>query len=252
MTLTQLPLRVQLRDRSTFDSYYAGPNREAVTALRDLVLARAPGIYLFGAGGTGKTHLLQAAVHAASSAAQTGVFLGREALEDGGAAMLDGVEEARLLAIDSPARVLRSRDFCVALLRCIDARRSQQLPTIFAATEPPERLDCALPDLRTRLTVLAVYGLRDLDDIHRNNLLDHRLRERGLEPAPPLLGFLLARLPRDTASLLVAVDRLDAACLSAKRRRLSIPFAQQVLHDLLPPPISRTPGSRRTPSAPPR
>ena len=221
MTLTQLPLRVQLRDRSTFDSYYAGPNREAVTALRDLVLARAPGIYLFGAGGTGKTHLLQAAVHAASSAAQTGVFLGREALEDGGAAMLDGVEEARLLAIDSPARVLRSRDFCVALLRCIDARRSQQLPTIFAATEPPERLDCALPpgDPDPWTYHLFINDGRHADgDTLTETVPDHGVAAAGsLPPGVLIVALLLAALRRACAHAIT-----DSRMRALQRARSSV------------------------------
>ncbi len=246
----QLPLGVQLRDTASFESYYAGSNREVVAALRDLVHEPGAGMFIFGAAGTGKSHLMQAAVQAASRAGQSAALLDDESLRADGRAMLSGVEHVRLLAIDTPRQAWRDHASCVAMLRCLDHRRRERRPTLFTADAPPARLDCALPDLRTRLSALPVYGLRDLDDIHRANLLELRVRERGMELGRELSNFLLSRLPRDIPSLLAAIDRLDAASLSAKRRRLTVPFAQKVLSGFLPPATSRTAATRRRPASP--
>ena len=74
--MEQLPLPVQLRADARFDSFWAGINGEPVAALR----ARgANPLWLWGAPGTGKTHLLQAACADAGSSAGAYFPLGGDA-----------------------------------------------------------------------------------------------------------------------------------------------------------------------------
>lgn len=239
MISAQLPLGVQLRDRPDFDSYYAGPNRDVVGALYEISSGHAAGLYLYGSPGQGKSHLLQACVQAADRAARSSVYLPLADLAAAGPEALSGHEARQLICIDDLQAAVNQREWAVALLRLLDRRRTDGLQILVAADCALERLPCAFEDLRSRLAVLAVYGLRPLDDLNRANLLAERMRGRGLKMPEEVARFLLARLPRDTGTLINAVDRLDAASLSAKRR-LTIPFVQQALHELLPPPTSRT------------
>lgn len=239
MITAQLPLGVQLRDRPDFDSYYAGPNRDVVGALYEIASGHSSGLYLYGSRGQGKSHLLQACGHAADRASRSSVYLPLAELASAGPEALAGHESRQLICLDDIDAVVAQRDWAVALLRLLDRRRTDQLPILVAANCALERLPCAFEDLRSRLAVLAVYGLRPLDDLNRANLLAERMRGRGLKMPEEVARFLLARLPRDTGTLIDAVDQLDAASLSAKRR-LTIPFVQSVLHALLPPPTSRT------------
>ena len=55
-----MPLPIRLRASSVFASYHAGPNVAVVAALKDAANAATPALFLSGAAGTGKTHLLQA------------------------------------------------------------------------------------------------------------------------------------------------------------------------------------------------
>ena len=63
----QLPLGVGLRDDATFVNYHPGPNASLVNRLAHQLDAEGePFLYLWGAEGVGRSHLLQAACHAAS------------------------------------------------------------------------------------------------------------------------------------------------------------------------------------------
>ncbi|HSW11722.1 MAG TPA: DnaA regulatory inactivator Hda [Solimonas sp.] len=215
----QLPLAVQLRESASFDSYYAGPNAEPVAALQAL----AQPVLLYGPAGSGRTHLLQAAARRHRAA-----YLPLADVLAHGPEVLAGLEVAPAVCLDDLDAVLPQRDWCLALLRLIDQLRTRRAPHALAAGAPPERLDIALPDLRTRLGACSLFGLRPLDDEDRRQLLRERARARGLEMPEEVSRWLLHRCERDTASLLAALERLDRAALSAKRR-LTLPFVQSVL-----------------------
>jgi DnaA family protein len=97
---------------------------------------------------------------------------------------------------------------------------------------PPARLVDPLPDLRTRLEAMALLGLKPLREDDRRELLRLHATQRGLELAEEVVAWLLARLRRDAGTLIAALDQIDRACLSAKRRP-TLPFVQQVLMPLL-------------------
>ncbi len=215
----QLPLAVQLRDTASFDSYHPGPNAEALTALRELTQP----VLLYGSPGCGRTHLLQAACRE-----HGGAYLPLAAWAALGPALLAGYEQAPALFIDDIDAVSADADWCMALLRLIDHVRASSRRFALAASAAPVRLDCALPDLRTRLRQCLVLGLRPLDDAQRADLLRLRAQHRGLSMPDELTRWLLNTRARDTASLLDALDALDRAALSAKRR-LTLALAQDVL-----------------------
>lgn len=219
----QLPLAVQLRESASFDSFYPGPNAEAVAALQDL----AGPVLLYGPTASGRTHLLQASArrHAGSLPAR---YLPLAELTEAGTEVLQGIEGAGLLCLDDIDAVIADRSWCLALLRLIDGLRTRGTPFLISALAPPERMQIALPDLRTRLGACNRFGLRPLSDEDRQQLLAQRARARGLQMPEEVSRWLLNTQTRDTGSLIEALEKLDRAALSAKRR-LTLPFVQSVL-----------------------
>ena len=229
----QLPLGVQLPDTASFETYFAGPNAEAVAAVQRSAGADAPQlVLLFGPVATGKSHLLQALTRAAARSLACAYVPLRELRADGAAAAdtLDGLERAQLVCLDDLDAVLDHADWPVALLRLLDALRAHGGRAVVSAPAAPERLALELPDLRTRLAAAAIYGLKPLSDHDRTGLLLERARARGLELPQDAARHLLSRLPRDAGSLVQAIDRLDRALLTAQRK-LTLSFVQQWLRD---------------------
>jgi DnaA family protein len=229
----QLPLGVQLPDTASFETYSAGPNAEVVAALRAALTPSAPPLLLvYGLPGTGKSHLLQALVRTGARALACAYLPLRELVAEGTAPaeVFDGLERVDLACLDDIDAALARADWPIAVLRLLDALRARGARVVIAAPAAPERLEAPLPDLRTRLKAAAVYGLKPLDDADRTALLLERARVRGLELPPDAARRLLERLPRDTASLVAALDRLDRDLLSAQRK-LTPAFVQQWLRD---------------------
>ena len=219
----QLPLGVQLAESATFESYFPGPNLEAVRALR----SDAPLLLLYGPPASGKTHLLQALIHRASETLSCAYLPLRQLATENPLEATGGLESPQLVCIDDADAALHFPGWSEALVRLLDARRAGSLRTVLAASAPPERLS-GLRDLLTRFAAAAVFGLKPLNDGERADFLRERARGRGLVLPADAADYLLARLPRDAGSLNAALERLDSALLTAQRP-LTLSFVQQWL-----------------------
>ena len=227
----QLALSVQLRESASFDSFFCGPNAAAVAALQQAQGA----LLIYGALGSGRTHLLQAVARAQHCA-----YLPMAEIHQMGPEVLEGLEHSPLICLDDLDAVTSNRDWALALLRLLDQRHTQGTAVVIASATPPDRMEIALPDLRTRLMRAAIFGLKPLTDEDRTQLLRERAQARGLDLSPEVSRWLLTQLARDTGSLLAALEQLDRASLSAKRR-LTLPFVQTVLvQSVLAPGTSQT------------
>jgi DnaA family protein len=224
----QLALSVQLRSTASFDTYFAGPNEAALAALRELHDSPIGGIYLFGPDGVGKSHLLLATARHFQQQGLRVAYLPLANFAERPIELLDGADEADLLALDDLDIVSADRDWAYALIRRFDKLRANQRRWLVSASHATDRLDCAIPDLRTRLHQSARFGLRALDDADRSRWLRENALARGLELPDEAARWLIHHLPRDAASLIAALDTLDRASLSAKRR-LTLPFVQKTL-----------------------
>ncbi|WP_447895837.1 DnaA regulatory inactivator Hda [Vreelandella sp. GE22] len=226
----QLPLGVGLRDDATFSNYFASSaNASLLTSLtRQLEPDAEPFLYLWGAPGSGRSHLLQAACHAASDSDKRALYLPLEDLGHFPPLMLEDIERLDLVAIDDLECVVGRKRWEEALFHAFNRLRDANKGLIIAASAPPRQLNVALSDLASRLSFGVTYHLPPLDDADRLEALKLRAKARGLELPDDVARYILHRGPRELGELCAALDTLDQASLSAKRK-LTIPFVKSAL-----------------------
>jgi DnaA family protein len=217
----QLALGVRLRADAVFDSFWPGVNGEAVAALQ---AAMSVPVWLWGASGSGKTHLLQA-VCAATGEEAAYFPLASLALP---ADSLAGFERSRVLCVDDVDAVAGDLTWERALFRLFNEAAELRTRLVFAAAAAPRQLPWVLEDWRSRAGASVVYQLRELDDSGRIEALRLRAAQRGLQLPYETSEYLLKRMPRDLRSLFDILDQLDEASLAAQRR-LTIPFIRDAL-----------------------
>jgi len=230
----QLPLAVRLRERAVFDSFVVGANRSSVEQLRALEREGSAGVYwLYGVSGVGKSHLLQASCAQASRLGQQAAYLPLSQLRTLGIGTLEGWQDARLLALDELALVVGEPEWERALFGLHREIEERHALLIVAATEPPQRLRFALPDLASRFAAATLLPLRVLDEDEQREALRLRALARGLELPEETALYLQRRFPRDLPTLYGLLDTIDEAALRAQRR-LTLPFIRQVLGEQTP------------------
>ncbi len=178
-----------------------GSNAEALAWLD----AAWPGarLALWGAAGSGKTHLLHLWADRAGAALVPG-----EALTG-----LLRLPAAGGLAVDDADRAAEQ-----PLLHLLNAAAEAGLPVLLAARPAPARWLVQLPDLASRLRAVTAVELGAPDEAMLARLFARLLSARQLAVAEPVQQWLLRRLPRDPAALRDAAARLDQAGLAAGRR----------------------------------
>ncbi len=231
MKARQLPLDLRLRDHSRFVTFDAGSNGLPAA----IVEAMAAGgsaerqIYLHGGAGSGKTHLLQAACHAAFSKGRTCAYLPLTDLKfEDAIAVLEGMDRLQLLVLDDLQAVAGIGGWERALFDLINRVRERKGQLLLAARLGPEGLGCQLPDLTSRLGWGPVFRLEQPGDIELKSILQKRAALRGIDLHGSVVDYLLRHECRDLEMLLSLLDRLDLAAL-AEKRRLTIPFIREQL-----------------------
>jgi DnaA family protein len=226
----QLPLALRWPRRQRFEHFHPGANAAALDAVqRQAVDARAPWVYLYGAPGSGRSHLLIAACQAASAAGRVVQYLPLASIGDCTAA-LRGVAGTELVALDDLGAIAGQHDAEHALFDLYNRANAEGSGLLFAASATPSQLGLALPDLRSRLGASTQFALKPLDDEERRIVLKAQAASRGIELDDSVLDWLFARYARDLGALLELLDKLDQASLAAQRR-ITVPFLRNFLRD---------------------
>ncbi|WP_308719926.1 chromosomal replication initiator DnaA [Komagataeibacter xylinus] len=188
---------------------------------------------LWGAAGTGKTHLLEIWAHRHGARLLHGASLSH--------AHVAALFPACGARVPLMAIALDSADECAderALLHLINAAREHGMVLLLGARTPPARWAVALPDLASRLRATMAVAISQPGDGLLRVLLLRLLAERQIVVAQPVVEWLLRRLPRTALAMQEAANRLDHAAL-ASGRPVTRALAARVLADLLPaePPL---------------
>ena len=217
--MEQIPLAIGPESLPTFGNYHAGVNGPALDHLRSLNLP-APPVYLWGGGGCGKTHLLQALAARCQAAGQQLAWF--DAADPLPWALVPGWS---LVVVDRcEALGDAAQHAAFALFEDAAAHGVQWLA---AGRLPPVDLPLR-DDLRTRLSWGHVFALQPLPDIETRAALRREADRRGIFLSDEVMAFLLTRFDRDLGHLMRLLDQLDRYGL-AKARRITVPLVRQML-----------------------
>jgi DnaA family protein len=228
----QLPFDFHRDQSAVFQSYYPGGNGEVLGALRHLsAFASAQSVYLWGPIGCGKSHLLQAMCHAASTSSGRAVsYLPLQEAAVHGPQICEGLESCAMVCIDDLEAVGGDHDWEHGLFALFNRLRDAGRTLVVSGTVAPRASPIVLADLRSRLEWGLVYQLRPLTDEDKRGLLLERGRLRGLTLEAGVVDYVLRHHSRDVCSLCAFMERLDKASLSA-HRHVTIPFVKSLLDE---------------------
>jgi DnaA family protein len=224
---SQLPLGVHLRDSSVFASFHPGSNQPVVDTLLGLSGHAPPRVvWLYGAHGTGKTHLLQALCARATQRGEQSAWLPLDQFDS--PEVLSGLGVLQWVCLDDAQRIAGNATWERQLFGLHQSLEEEGGRLVMGADVSPNALTWGLPDLASRLRGGLILRLQALDDAAQSAALQLRAELRGLQLSEEVAQYLLRRLPRDMGTLCEFLDRLDRAALVAQRR-LTVPFVREVL-----------------------
>jgi len=196
----------------TFDNFVPGRNREAWTRLREGPRPAASVLYLWGAAGSGKSHLLQALASA------DGTYV----LRRGRLADVPGDQYHHL--VDDVESL--GDEGQVALFHLINRAQAANGSVIAAGSVAPRDLPLR-PELASRLGSDQVFQLHPLDDEEKADALHAHAAARGFALRDDVVQYLLRHARRDMASLISFLDALDKYSLETGRE-ITLPMLREM------------------------
>ena len=221
--MKQIALDIGLATGPTLASFCAGPNE---AALRHLQLwagspTRSPvPTYLWGASGSGKTHLLKAVRESLREQGASAGWL------DPSVAEPPEFNEGWAVVLLDDVHLYTAVQQHAAFNWFVNAQTHQR-GVLAAGDLPPAGLKLR-EDLRTRLGWGHVFQLKALGETERRAVLRRSADERGVFLGDEVMDFMLSRFSRDLSSLMMLLDQLDAYALRTQRA-ITIPLIKSML-----------------------
>ncbi len=222
--MKQIPLAIGPPPIFTFENFLAGANSAALAYLQTLRSAGvgAPPVFLWGAGGSGKTHVLRALAQEWQAAgAQVAWYDADTCLP------WELPSQPSLLLLDDCDRFDAGQQHAAFALFVEAATHG--LAVVASGNAPPVDLDLR-EDLRTRLGWGPTFALQPLDESETRAALRREADRRGILLGDEVIDYLLNRFARDLKNLMHLLDRLDQFALAAKRA-VTVPLLRQMLAD---------------------
>ncbi|MBI3055057.1 MAG: DnaA regulatory inactivator Hda [Betaproteobacteria bacterium] len=218
--MKQLVLDIALPAAPTLDNFVPGRNAELVVALYALAngASNERFFYLWGADGSGRSHLLRAAAAAARRNGRRTVWF------DAQTKVIDAADDVLCAADDVH---LLGAEAQIALFNLHNRIRGGNGALLASGNAAPAQLRLRA-DLVTRLAAGLVYQLHGLGDEEKSAALRRHADARGLRLAPEVTAYLLRHARRDMPSLLALLDALDRYSLETKRA-ITVPLLRELL-----------------------
>jgi DnaA family protein len=205
----------------SFENFVTAANAELINALHVLINQAdpTPQLYLWGATGSGKTHLLQACVKLAQATGMSAAYLNAVDFADA------DTENLALIAIDNVEQLDAENQ--IKLFNLINQVREGRGRLISAGMVAPMQLPLRV-DVTTRLGWDLIYQIQPLSDADKLQVLTHHAQDRGLSLQAHVAEYLIHHWRRDLPSLMAALDSLDRYSLQTQRA-ITVPLLKEIL-----------------------
>jgi DnaA family protein len=231
--MRQLALGLVPSPAPSFENFVPGRNFEVVSALRSLASGQFAErfVFLWGQTGCGRSHLLRAAVSAATSQGVIARYVSP------GESLPAEDDQVRLLAVDDVEKLdTQSQGEFFSIY---NALREGQGSVIAAGAVAPAGLRLRA-DLLTRLGWGLVFQVHALSDADKRAALKRHAAARAFDLRDEVVEYLLRHLQRDLPSLMNVLDALDRHSLEVKRP-ITLPLLRELLQsegdgEAVPPP----------------
>lgn len=225
----QMALDIALPPKASLANFEAGGNADALAHVR-LWAGSAQAIgspvpsYLWGASGSGKTHLLDAA----SAALQgRGLAVGRMDATRTEPGEFEPQWSAIVLDDVQAYSAVQQRAAFQWIVQAMSPASGTPRAVLAAGAVPPADLPLR-DDLRSRLGWGHVFQLQPPDEPTRRAILRAQAHARGIRLGDDVLDYVLARFSRDLSHLSELLARLDAYALRTRR-----PLSIALLRDMM-------------------
>ena len=216
--MRQLALDIAVSPAPTFDNFVAGRNAEVLAHLKSALAGTGERfIYLWGAAGSGRTHLLKAATAATGPNAAYVACHASSVFND----------DAALLAADDVEHL--GAEAQVALFNRYNGLREAGGGLLASGSVPPVQL-ALRADLMTRLSWGLVLQVHALTDAEKAQALAQQALARGFTLSGEVISYLLTHVPRDMGALFATLDALDRHSLETKRA-ITVPLVRELLQN---------------------
>ncbi len=223
----QMALAIQLNNEATFADFNWGDNLLLQQQISSALEAKGERLFtIWGASGSGKSHLLQACCQASEGHA---VYLPLQILKEWGPQSIEGLAQQSLIAIDDIEVIAGILEWEEAIFHLYNQVRDEgRSVLIISSQHPPAATSIQLADLRSRLAWGLVIQLVELSDNLKINSLQQQALKRGFELPVSVAQFLINRCARNMHDLARILNLLDHASLAAQRK-ITVPFVKAIL-----------------------
>lgn len=226
----QLALAIQLNDEATLNNFNWNNNFFLKQQIDNMLRYKKEKIlYIWGALGSGKSHVLQGCCQAMGPN-QSAIYLPLKLLKEWGSDSLEGLEEQTLICIDDVEAIAANKEWEEALFHLYNKiKDTDENLLILSGEHPPPQTKLHLADLRSRLSWGLVFQLQELSDAEKIHTLQSLATRRGFDLSSNVGQFLLKRCSRNMHDLHKILNQLDQASLQAQRK-VTIPFVKDILN----------------------
>lgn len=219
--MRQLPLDLGAKLAQTLDTFETGQNDELLQLLHRFArhseqMPPERFVYIWGASGAGKTHLLKALSNTSGARYLTPHSAETDFLLEPGVS---------LYLLDDCDRL--SPESQIAAFSLFNQVRENGGLLVTAGDQPPAML-ALREDLRTRLGWGLIYQVHGLTDDEKIAALQQIALVRGLTVSPGVLPYLINHFQRDMRSLAAMLDALDQYSLETQRP-ITLPLLRSLL-----------------------
>ena len=209
----------------TWDNFFVGGNALTVEACRAWLEAGADRLFLYGASGAGKTHLLRAVSHDAASERGDSCYLDLSVVS---VLQLNAAVHCHFVLLDNIDAVIGQAVWENSLFQLFNALHCQGGRVMFSASLPPQGLDVKLQDLYSRLCSCLVCALQPVTESAIQPVAMEYARALGLVVPEAVWQYMSLHCQRDIQSWLSILDALSEATLCFARP-VTVPLLRQLL-----------------------